>query len=41
MKDIKKRTENLQKRNLKDEIKLDELEQYDRRQNLEFRSVPF
>ena len=41
IKDVKKRTENLQKRNLEDEIKLDELKQYDRRQNLEFRGVPF
>ena len=36
IKDIKKQTENLQKRTLEDEIKLDELEQYDGRQNLEF-----
>ena len=36
IKDVKKQIENLQKRNLEDEIKLDKLEQYDRRQNLEF-----
>ena len=41
IKDIKKRTENLQKRNLEDEITLDELEQYDKRQNLESQGVPF
>jgi len=37
---LNRRTENLQKRNCDDEIKIDELEQYDRRQNLELEGVP-
>ena len=35
-----KRTEELRKKNYDDDLKQDELEQYDRRQNLEFEGVP-
>ena len=40
-KDNKRRPENLQKINLEEQFKLDEVEEYDRRQNLEFQGVPF
>jgi len=38
---LAKRTDELQKRSSDEELKLDELEQYDRRQNLELEGVPF
>ena len=41
IKDIKKRTKNLKKRNVEEQYKLNELEQYVRKQNLKFQGVPF
>ena len=40
IKHLNKQAENLQKRSSDEEMKMDELEQYDRRQNLEFQGVP-
>ena len=40
IKKLNKRTEDLQKKSDSEELKLDELEKYDRRQNLEFAGVP-
>ena len=40
IKQLNKQAENLQKRSSDEEMKMDELEQYDRRQNLEFQGVP-
>ena len=40
IKKLNKRTEELQKKSDSKELKLDELEKYDRRQNLKFEGVP-
>jgi len=37
---LNKRTGDLQKQSIEDELKIDELEQYDRQQNLEIQGVP-